>query len=104
MRRELPRRFPGVEFFFQPADMVTQILNFGLPAALDVQITGADVRGNYEIAAKLMKKMQQMGLRASDVTQDLLVSTSGTTQTSPGFWLNPANNVVYNLAVQSPQY
>ncbi len=133
MRRELPRRFPGVEFFFQPADMVTQILNFGLPAALDVQITGADVRGNYEIAAKLMKQiqkvpgtvdthihqrldlptlslhmdrsqMQQLGLRASDVTQDLLVSTSGTTQTSPGFWLNPANNVVYNVTVQSPQY
>jgi len=133
MRRELPKRFPGVEFFFQPADMVTQILNFGLPAALDVQITGADVRGNYEIAAKLMKQiqrvpgtvdthihqrldlptlslrmdrsqMQQLGLSASDVTQDLLVSTSGTTQTSPGFWLNPANNVVYNLAVQSPQY
>jgi multidrug efflux pump subunit AcrB len=133
MRRELPKRFPGVEFFFQPADMVTQILNFGLPAALDVQITGADVRGNYEIAAKLMKEiqkvpgtvdthihqrldlptlslhmdrsqMQQLGLRASDVTQDLLVSTSGTTQTSPGFWLNPANNVVYGLAVQSPQY
>jgi multidrug efflux pump subunit AcrB len=48
--------------------------------------------------------MQQLGLSASDVTQDLLVSTSGTTQTSPGFWLNPANNVVYNLAVQSPQY
>jgi multidrug efflux pump subunit AcrB len=133
MRRELPKRFPGVEFFFQPADMVTQILNFGLPAALDVQIAGADVRGNYEIAAKLMKQiqrvpgtvdthihqrldlptlslrmdrsqLQQLGLSASDVTQDLLVSTSGTTQTSPGFWLNPANNVVYNLAVQSPQY
>jgi multidrug efflux pump subunit AcrB len=133
MRRELPRRFPGVEFFFQPADMVTQILNFGLPAALDVKITGADLRANYEIAAKLMKRiqmipgtvdthihqrldlptvtlnmdrtqLQQLGLSPNDVTTDLLVSTAGTTQTSPAFWLSPANGVVYNLAVQSPQY
>ncbi len=133
MRRELPRLFPGVEFFFQPADMMTQILNFGLPAAIDVQITGNDLRGNYQIAARLMKQirqvrgtvdthiqqrldlpavsltmdrtqLQQLGLSASDVAQDLLVSTAGTTQTSPAFWLNPANGVVYTLAVQSPQY
>jgi multidrug efflux pump subunit AcrB len=133
MRRELPKRFPGVEFFFQPADMVTQILNFGLPAALDIKITGADLRANYEIAAKLMKQvqmisgtvdthihqrldlptvslnmdrtqLQQLGLSPNDVTTDLLVSTAGTTQTSPAFWLSPANGVVYNLAVQSPQY
>ena len=133
MRRELPRRFPGVEFFFQPADMVTQILNFGLPAALDVKVTGADLRLNYEIAAKLMKQiqvipgtvdthihqrldlptlslnmdrtqLQQLGLSPSDVTNDLLVSTAGTTQTSPAFWLSPTNGVVYSLAVQSPQY
>jgi len=133
MRRELPRRFPGVEFFFQPADMVTQILNFGLPAALDVKVTGADLRADYGIAAKLMKQiqmipgtvdthihqrldlptmslnmdrtqLQQLGLSPSDVTNDLLVSTAGTTQTSPAFWLSPTNGVVYNLAVQSPQY
>ena len=133
MRRDLPRLFPGVEFFFQPADMMTQILNFGLPAAIDVQITGNDLRGNYQIAARLMKQirqvrgtvdthiqqrldlpavsltmdrtqLQQLGLSASDVAQDLLVSTAGTTQTSPAFWLNPANGVVYTLAVQSPQY
>ena len=133
MRRELPRRFPGVEFFFQPADMVTQILNFGMPAALDVKIAGADLRADYEVAAKLMKRiemvpgtvdthiyqrldlptvklhmdrtqLQQLGLTPSDVTTNLLVSTAGTTQTSPAFWLNPANGVVYNLAVQSPQY
>jgi multidrug efflux pump subunit AcrB len=133
MRRELPKRFPGVEFFFQPADMVTQILNFGLPAALDVQIIGADLRGNYGIAAKLMKqiqavpgtvdthihqrlnlpavslvmdrtKLQELGLTATDLTQDLLVSTSGTSQVAPSFWLNPANGVVYNVTVQSPQY
>jgi multidrug efflux pump subunit AcrB len=133
MRRELPRRFPGVEFFFQPADMVTQILNFGLPAALDIKVTGADLRADYEIAAKLKKQiqmipgtvdthihqrldlptlslsmdrtqLQQLGLSPSDVTNDLLVSTAGTTQTSPAFWLSPTNGVVYNLAVQSPQY
>jgi multidrug efflux pump subunit AcrB len=133
MRRELPRRFPGVEFFFQPADMVTQILNFGLPAALDVKITGADLRANYDIAAKLMKRiervpgtvdthihqrldqptvsltmdrsqLQQLGLNPNDVTSNLLVSTAGTSQTAPAFWLSPANGVVYSLAVQSPQY
>ncbi|MGO9037322.1 MAG: efflux RND transporter permease subunit [Steroidobacteraceae bacterium] len=133
MRRDLPRLFPGVEFFFQPADMMTQILNFGLPAAIDVQITGGDLRGNFLLAAKLMKEirevrgtvdthihqrldlptmslimdrtqLQQLGLSANDLAQDLLVSTAGTTQTSPAFWLNPGNGVVYTLVVQSPQY
>jgi multidrug efflux pump subunit AcrB len=133
MRRELPQRFPGVEFFFQPADIVTQILNFGLPAAIDVLFTGSDLRANYELAAKLMKQIKQipgtvdthihqrldlptltlrmdrtqlqgMGLTANDVAQNLLISTSGTTQTSPGFWLDPTNGVVYTLSAQSPQY
>jgi multidrug efflux pump subunit AcrB len=133
MRRQLPARFPGVEFFFQPADMVTQILNFGLPAAIDVLFTGADVRANYGFAAKIMKQIKQipgavdthihqrldlptvalqmdrtqlqmLGLSANDVAQNLLATTAGTTQTSPGFWLDPANGVVYNLAAQSPQY
>jgi multidrug efflux pump subunit AcrB len=133
MRRELPKLFPGMEFYFQPADMVTQILNFGVPAPIDVQFTGADLRGNYLIAAKLMKQiqqipgtvdthihqrldvptvslamdrtqLQQLGLSPNDVTQDLLISTSGTSQTAPSFWLNPANGIIYNLTVQSPQY
>jgi multidrug efflux pump subunit AcrB len=133
MRRQLPARFPGVEFFFQPADMVTQILNFGLPAAIDVMFTGADVRTNYGFAAKIMKQIKQipgavdthihqrldlptlalqmdrtqlqtLGLTANDVAQNLLATTAGTTQTSPGFWLDPVNGVVYNLAAQSPQY
>jgi multidrug efflux pump subunit AcrB len=133
MRRQLPARFPGVEFFFQPADMVTQILNFGLPAAIDVMFTGADVRTNYGFAAKIVKQIKQipgavdthihqrldlptlalkmdrtqlqtLGLTANDVAQNLLATTAGTTQTSPGFWLDPANGVVYNLAAQSPQY
>src|SRR6202167_2208314 len=113
--------------------MVTQILNFGLPSAIDVKVSGANVRADYDIAAQLMKKMemipgavdshiqqrldqptvalnmdrtqlQQLGLSPNDVTNDLLVSTAGTSQTSPAFWLNPANGVVYNLTVQSPQY
>jgi multidrug efflux pump subunit AcrB len=60
LRRELPKRFPGVEFFFQPADIVTQILNFGLPAAIDVQFTGSDVAGNAELAAELTKAIRKM--------------------------------------------
>jgi multidrug efflux pump subunit AcrB len=133
MRRELPKRFPGVEFFFQPADMVTQILNFGLPAAIDVLFTGADLRSNYDLAAALMKKIKQipgtvdthihqrldlptvalqmdrtqlqtLGLSANDVAQNLLISTAGTTQTQPAFWLDPSNGVVYNLSAQTPQY
>ncbi|MFJ2986481.1 efflux RND transporter permease subunit [Collimonas sp. NPDC087041] len=133
LRHELPRRFPGMEFFFQPADIVTQILNFGLPAALDVQISGADVATNYAFASKLMKQVKQvpgtvdvhilqrlnqptlalnmervqikqLGLNPVDVAQNVLVSLSGSFQTAPAFWLNPANGVVYNIAVQTPQY
>jgi multidrug efflux pump subunit AcrB len=133
LRRELPRRFPGLEFFFQPADIVTQILNFGLPAALDVQIAGADLPTNYAFASKLMKQVKripgavdvhiqqkldqptlalnmdrsqikQLGLNPVDIAQNLLVSLSGSFQTAPAFWLNPANGVVYSIAVQTPQY
>ena len=133
MRRELPQRFPGAEFFFQPADMVTQILNFGLPAAIDVSFTGEDLRGNYQLAAKLAKRIQQipgavdthihqrldlptlalqmdrtqlqtLGLSPNDVAQNLLASTAGTSQTSPAFWLDPSNGIVYNVTAQSPQY
>ena len=133
LRRELPRRFPGLEFFFQPADIVTQILNFGLPAALDVQIAGADLPTNYAFASQLMKQVKQipgavdvhihqrldqptlaltmdrsqikqLGLNPVDLAQNLLVSLSGSFQTAPAFWLNPANGVVYNIAVQTPQY
>ena len=133
LRSELPRRFPGTEFFFQPADIVTQILNFGLPAAIDVQFTGADVEGNARLAGALAQRirqipgavdahvhqrldnpalalrmdrarLQQMGLSAANVGQNLLISLSGSSQTAPAFWLNPANGVVYNVAVQAPQY
>jgi multidrug efflux pump subunit AcrB len=133
LRSELPRRFPGIEFFFQPADIVTQILNFGLPAAIDVQFTGADVAANARLAAELTQmirqipgavdahvhqrldapalnlqmdrtRLQQVGLSAANVGQNVLISLSGSSQTAPAFWLNPQNGVVYNIAVQTPQY
>jgi len=133
LRRELPARFPGVEFFFQPADIVSQILNFGLPAPVDIQIMGADVRSNYQIAQGIANRLRsipgtadvhvqqmmnlptlyldmdrtrinQVGLNARDVAQSVLVSLSGSFQTAPNFWLNPRNGVTYSVAVQSPQY
>ncbi len=133
LRNELPRRFPGVEFFFQPADIVTQILNFGLPAAIDVQFTGNAMAANAALAADLVKRiraipgavdahvhqrfdapavslqmdrtrLQQMGLSAQNVGQNVLISLSGSSQTAPAFWLNPQNGVVYQIAVQTPQY
>ena len=133
LRSELPRRFPGVEFFFQPADIVTQILNFGLPAAIDVQFTGNDLEGNAQLAAEMTKairkipgavdahvhqrldgpavnlqmdrtRMQEMGLSATNVGQNVLIALSGSSQTAPAFWLNPQNGIVYNIVIQTPQY
>jgi multidrug efflux pump subunit AcrB len=133
LREVLPRRFPGVEFFFQPADIVTQILNFGLPAPIDVQVVGTDMGSSYLIAQQIANKMRhvpgaadvhvqqlltlptlhmdidrtrvtQVGLTARDVAQSMLISLSGSFQTSPNFWLNPRNEVTYQMAVQAPQY
>jgi CzcA family heavy metal efflux pump len=133
LRQYLPERFPGVEFFFQPADIVTQILNFGLPAPIDVQVVGNDLQTNYTIAQHIANQMRhipgtadvhvqqllslptlhmeiertrvtQVGLTARDVAQSALVSLSGSFQTAPNFWLNPRNQVTYQMAVQSPQY
>ena len=133
LRAELPRRFPGIEFFFQPADIITQILNFGLPAAIDVQLSGANLDANAELAGTLAKaikripgavdvhvhqrldnptvelqvdrsRLQQLGLNVANVGQNLLIALSGSSQTAPAFWLNPQNGVVYNVAVQTPQY
>jgi CzcA family heavy metal efflux pump len=133
LRRELPSRFPGVEFFFQPADIVSQILNFGLPAPVDIQILGADMRTNYDIGQRIANRLRQIpgtadvhvqqmlslptlhldmdrtridqvGLDARDVAQSVLISLSGSFQTAPNFWLNPKNGVTYPIAIQSPQY
>ncbi|MEQ1353418.1 MAG: efflux RND transporter permease subunit, partial [Candidatus Acidiferrum sp.] len=133
LRSKLPQTFPGVQFFFQPADIVTQILNFGAPAPIDVQVTGANQKGNYLVAEDLAKQLrhipgaadvhvqqafdqptlymdidrtrvQNLGLQARDVAQNLLVSLSSSFQTAPAFWLDPKNGVSYNVAVQTPQY
>ncbi len=133
LRRILPARFPGVEFFFQPADIVSQILNFGLPAPIDIQIVGANMQGNYEIGQRIANRLRlipgtadvhvqqmmslptlhldmertrinQVGLTAQNVAQSVLISLSGSFQTAPNFWLNPKNGVTYPIAVQSPQY
>jgi len=133
LRDSLPREFPGVEFFFQPADIVTQILNFGLPAPIDVQVVGTDMQSSYAIAQQIANRMRhvpgtadvhvqqllalptlrmdiertrvtQVGLTAREVAQSALVSLSGSFQTTPNFWLNPRNEVTYQIAVQSPQY
>jgi multidrug efflux pump subunit AcrB len=133
LRMQLPARFPGVTFSFVPADIVTQILNFGLPAPIDIQVMGRDVQGNRKVAADLLRSLvrvpgmadlriqqefnqpsihlnvdrtraAQMGVTQRDVASNLLISLSGSAQTTPTFWLNPVNGVSYNVATQTPQY
>jgi multidrug efflux pump subunit AcrB len=133
LRHLLPKEFPGVQFFFQPADIVTQILNFGTPAPIDVQIMGMDQTGNYQLGMKLANQIrhipgavdvhvqqtfdaptlfmdmnrtrtQYVGMQARDVAQNVLISLSSSFQTAPNFWLDPKNGVSYTVAVQTPQY
>ena len=130
---KLQKQFPGVEFYIQPADIVTQILNFGIPASIDVQISGKNSEANGLYASKLLSKitaipgavdvhiherfdnptlkltmdrsrLQTMGFSPNDVAQNLLLPLSGNLQTAPSFWLNPTNGIVYNLFLQTPQY
>src|SRR3979411_3220570 len=133
LRLSLPKQFPGVSFAFLPADMVGQILNFGLPAPIDVQVVGNDLQANRLYADVVLAKMryvpgtadlriqqpfdqpylrlrvertkaEQLGFTAHDIAQNLLVSLSGSFQTSPTFWLDPKNHVSYTIATQTPQY
>ena len=133
LRERLPSEFPGVQFFFQPADIVTQILNFGTPAPIDIQIRGANQPANYAVGLKLANEVrhipgavdvhvqqafdaptlfmnidrtraQFVGMEARDVAQNVLVSLSSSFQTAPNFWLDPRNGVSYQVAVQTPQY
>jgi multidrug efflux pump subunit AcrB len=133
LRRILPKEFPGVTFYFLPADMVTQIINFGLPAPIDVQIDGADVAGNRRVAEQMLNELRRVpglvdlriqqpfdypkfdvtvdrtkagqgGFTTRDLANSLLVSLSGSFQTTPTFFLNWQNGVSYNLATQTPQY
>jgi CzcA family heavy metal efflux pump len=133
LRGKLPREFPGTKFYFLPADMVTQVLNFGLPAPIDVQIEGADLDDNREVAARMLQeitkvpgvadahiqqafdypaldvnvdrtKAAQAGYAERDVQDSLLNSLSGSFQITPMFFLNRQNGVSYNLVTQTPQY
>ena len=133
LRQKLPREFPGVTFYFLPADIVTQIINFGLPAPIDIQVEGADIQGNRRVADKMLNELRQVrglvdlrvnqrfdypkfdvvldrtkaaqaGFTARDLASSLLVSLSGSFQTTPTFFLNWQNGVSYNLATQTPQY
>jgi multidrug efflux pump subunit AcrB len=133
LRLRLAREVPGVLFSFLPADIVTQILNFGLPSPIDVQVVGRNLEENRRFASMLAVKLAQVpgmvdlrvhqafnqpllhldvdrtraaetGLTQRDVANNLLVSLSGSAQTAPTFWLNPATGVSYTIATQTPQY
>jgi multidrug efflux pump subunit AcrB len=133
LRGTLPRAFPGVTFYFLPADMVTQVLNFGLPAPIDIQIDGNDIDGNRQVAEKMMAQLQRVpgltdlriqqpfdyptydinvdrtkaaqgGLTERNVATSVLNSLSGSFQITPMFFLNWKNGVNYNLVAQTPQY
>ena len=133
LREKLPRLFPGVSFAFLPADIVSQILNFGAPAPIDLQIRGANLAANYEYAGKLLNKIrripgiadariqqspnspgfnidvdrtraQYVGVTERDVTNSLVVNLAGSSQVAPTYFLNPDNGVSYSIVMQTPQY
>ena len=133
LRETLPRAFPGTTFYFVPADIVTQILNFGLPAPIDVQVEGADIEGNRQLADQILAQLREVpglvdlrvqqafdypafkldvdrtkaaggGFTMRDVASSLLISLSGSFQTTPMFFLNWQNGVNYQLVTQAPQY
>ncbi|HKM89607.1 MAG TPA: efflux RND transporter permease subunit [Candidatus Acidoferrales bacterium] len=133
LRMRLNQRFSGVTFAFLPADMVSQILNFGLPAPIDVQVVGYDVEGNRNFADHLLSRLKQVpgtvdlriqqafdapkldvtvdrtlasaaGYTTRDAATNLLISLSGSFQTSPTFWLDPRTGVSYSITTQTPQY
>ncbi|HXQ26373.1 MAG TPA: efflux RND transporter permease subunit [Candidatus Acidoferrales bacterium] len=133
LRMKLGRDFPGIMFYSLPADIVTQILNFGLPAPIDIQIIGRNLVANREFAEQLINRLKfvpgtvdlriqqpfnypkvqvdvdrtkanQVGFTQRDVAQNLLISLSGSFQTAPAFWLDYGTGVTYNVTTQTPQY
>ncbi|QLH70843.1 efflux RND transporter permease subunit [Rhodopseudomonas palustris] len=133
LREQLPRQFPGMTFAFLPADIVSQILNFGAPAPIDLQIRGANLPANFDYAGKLLAKTkripgvadariqqspnnptfnidvdrtraQYVGLTERDVTNSLVVNLAGSSQVAPTYYLNPENGVSYSIVMQTPQY
>ncbi|MCS6766288.1 MAG: efflux RND transporter permease subunit [Candidatus Protistobacter heckmanni] len=133
LREELPRRFPGMSFSFLPADIVSQILNFGAPAPINLQVRGADLNANFAYAGKLLAQIravpgvadariqqsqsnpvfnvdvdrsraQYAGVTERDVTNSLVVNLAGSSPVAPTYWLNPQNGVSYPIVMQTPQY
>ncbi|MGB6306860.1 MAG: efflux RND transporter permease subunit [Steroidobacteraceae bacterium] len=133
LRAKLPQIYPSTLFTFPPADIVGQILNFGLPAPLDIQVAGFDVEGNRLYANQLLERMRSvpgavdlrvhqvfdhpqldvdvdrskaalLGVTERDVASNLLTSLSGSFQTTPSFWIDPKTGTQYNVAAQTPQY
>jgi len=133
LRKHLREKFPDMSFFFQPANITTQILNFGLPAPIDLQVVGRDAEAGYKIAQRLAgqiaripgaadvhihqvvghpeirlnvdrAKASQLGLTQRDVTSSMLISLTGNGTVAPNFWLNWNNGVNYMVGVQTPQY
>jgi len=133
LRDLLPRRFTGMSFSFLPADIVSQILNFGAPAPIDLQVRGNDLRADYAYANKLLGQIRQItgiadariqqsarqptidvdldrtraqytGVTAADVTNSLVVNLASSSQVAPTYWLNENNGVTYPIALQTPQY
>jgi multidrug efflux pump subunit AcrB len=133
LRKRLPQQFPGIGFFFLPADIISQILNFGLPAPIDVQTVGQDINANRAFADRLLAELKQVpgtadlriqqvfdqpklhiyvdrtkavesGFTERDIANSMLISLSGSFQTTPAFWLDPRNGVNYNVVTQAPQY
>ncbi|MGO9845535.1 MAG: efflux RND transporter permease subunit [Methylocella sp.] len=133
LRAELVHAFPDVLFYFQPADLVTQVLNFGVPTQIDVQLQGQDREGNKETAALLQQKLanipglvdvhvqqelnapemmytidrtraQELGLNMQEVANNLNISLSSSEQVSPNFWTDPQTGIPYFMAVQTPEY
>ncbi len=133
LRQKLPDAFPGSTFSFLPADIISQILNFGAPAPVDVMVTGPDIKANEAYAHMLVARMQhvagiadvrlqqandypelgfavdrsradRVGITENDVTKSLAVNLAGSFQVAPAFWLNPKNGVSYPIVVQAPQY
>ncbi|AJW95162.1 RND transporter [Burkholderia gladioli] len=133
MREELPRRFPGVTFSFPPADIISQILNFGSPAPIDLQVRGNNLAANFDYTNTLLREIrrvpgvvdariqqsqqspafsvdvdrtraQLLGITERDVTNSLVVNLAGSSQVAPTYWLNPANGISYPIVMQTPQY
>ena len=133
LRRELPQQFPGVAFYFLPADIISQILNFGLPAPIDIQVSGPNVVANHAFATNLLGQLRKIpgavdlrvhqlfdqpridfevnrtkaiesGFTQLNVATNLLISLSGSFQTTPSFWLDPKSGVTYSVVAQTPQY